>query len=273
VVAHALSAIDQAIWDAAARAQDQPLWATLSRSETPPSLPAVYGTVWAPETMPEVALVASQAKEAGLIGVKVAYAAGLPSLDSEAVTLRALRQALDPEQCIMVDWQTGGTVEDLRQRHDLYTEVGLRWLEEPFDREAFASYEIAAKFSAIDLAAGESETRLAGFERFADAGVRVLQPDLGRCGGLSAASEVAALASRLSLLTVPHSWSTPIIDEVNLHWVIASGLELVETPMHADRLARGIARQLDPSTRRIANAPTAVGHGVELDLRTFELAK
>lgn len=266
VVAHALSAIEQALWDAQSRSLGVPLWSALSPGEDSPRGPALYGTVWCPTSEEESFDLGRQARARGLVGVKIAYPAGLLDPVAEQSRLIALRSGLGEDRSIMVDWQTRGSLTQLIERLPGYHAVGVNWIEEPFDREDFSSYESAAGISDIPLAAGESETRLLGFQRLADAGVRVLQPDIGRCGGYLAAMEVARLTTSLGISVVPHSWSTAIIDAVNLHWAIACKLDLIEMPFQDNRNLPGKVELVDFNNRGHLAIPSGVGLGIEINL-------
>jgi len=265
VVVHALSAIEQALWDAQARNKEVPLWSAISPDEDPQHGPALYGTLWCPTSEEKCFDLGRRARASGLAGIKVAYSVGLLDPVVERSRLFALRSGLGEDRSIMVDWQTRGSLVELIERLPGYQGIGVRWVEEPFDREDFSSYEQAAGISEIPLAAGESETRLLGFQRLADAGVRVLQPDLGRCGGLLAAMDVARLAQRLGIDVVPHSWSTAIIDAVNLHWAIACKLDLIETPFDGRKIPDMVG-VVDYENAGHLAVPLKAGLGIDVDL-------
>jgi L-alanine-DL-glutamate epimerase-like enolase superfamily enzyme len=266
VVAHALSAIEQALWDAQSRSKGVPVWSAISPGEDPQRGPALYGTVWCPTSEEKSFDLGRQARAKGLAGVKIAYSAGLLDPVVEQSRLLALRSGLGDDRSIMIDWQTRGSLPQLIERLPGYHAVGVSWVEEPFDLEDFSSYERAAGISDIPLAAGESETRLLGFQRLADAGVQVLQPDIGRCGGYLAAMDVARLATSLGIGVVPHSWSTAIIDAVNLHWAIACKLDLIEMPFQDNRNTPGMVEFVDYNNRGHLAVPSGAGLGITINL-------
>src|SRR5574340_702382 len=74
-------------------------------------------------------------------------------------------------------------------------ELGIFWLEDFLHPDNFAGYARAAEQGRID----------------------VLQPDLSRCGGLTAGKQIADLATRRQLGCAPHAWLTGLLRAASLH--------------------------------------------------------
>lgn len=270
VVSHALSALEAAVWDLRGRAQEEPLWRLLSRPGAEASGPRAYGTTWFPDSRQMLGESLAAMRAHSLSGVKVAYRRdAVPSAEEEASVLRWLRGELGPSVGLFVDWQSQGSVDDLLRRLDVYDEVALGWIEEPFDRDSLAEYEKLAASSPPPLAAGESETRLVGFRALLDAGVTVLQPDLGRCG-LRVATQAADISKAAGVSVVPHQWGSDLNRAVNVHWAIAQGLELTERRLDPAPLVDSLIRWDLPVSGERYDIPTAGGLGVEIDATAFE---
>jgi L-rhamnonate dehydratase len=228
VVVHALSALEHALYDVRGKLDRVPVWKLLNPSIADPVGPAAYATVWAPETRVGIEELAARAVTDGLAGVKVAYPRrGVPGGD-EGAFLRRLREALGPHIDLMVDLQSRGTQRMLPVQLAGYAEAGVAWIEEPFPTDRLDLYERLASDSPVAIAAGERETTLAGFRRLLEAGVSVLQPDVGRCGGLTAGCSIAKMARSAGARAVPHGWGTGVNVAANVHWAVATQSQLVE---------------------------------------------
>jgi L-alanine-DL-glutamate epimerase-like enolase superfamily enzyme len=270
VVSHALSALEAALWDLLGQVGGEPLWRLLSRPGHQASGPRAYGTTWFSDSRELLAESLAAMRAHSLSGVKVAYRRdAVPSPDEEASVLRWLRGELGPSAGLSVDWQSQGSVDDLLRRLEVYDEVSLGWIEEPFDRDGLAEYEKLAASAPMPLAAGESETRLVGFRAFLDAGVTVLQPDLGRCG-LQVATQAAEISKAAGVSVVPHQWGSNLNRAVNVHWAIAQGLELTERRLDPAPLVDSLIRWDAPVSGECYDIPTKGGAGAEIDATAFQ---
>jgi D-galactarolactone cycloisomerase len=228
VVVHALSALEQALHDVRGKFAGIPVWKILNPDAEGLLGPAAYATLWAPGTETDLAALAVRAKTEGLAGVKVAYTrSGVPGGDERAF-LRRVREAIGSGVDLMVDLQCRGDYKTLPARLLDYAQVGIAWVEEPFPTDRLDLYERLASDSAVPIAAGERETNLADFRRLLDAGVSILQPDLGRCGGLRIGCRVAEMARTAGARAVPHGWGTGVNLAANVHWAVATQSDLVE---------------------------------------------
>ena len=106
-----------------------------------------------------------------------------------------------------------------------------------------------------------------GFEDLVECGVKVLQPDVAICGGLTVAVQVSDLASAANRKCVPHCFSTGINLAASLHWMAACGPEnaLVEYCLRPSPLMRKLVRNLPPLVDGYVPVPQEPGLGVELD--------
>ena len=71
--------------------------------------------------------------------------------------------------------------------------------------------------TSIPIAAGERLTNKVEFAQLiAASAVDILQPDLGRCGGLLEGKKIAAISEAHGLQIAPHCYSGPIVAAANL---------------------------------------------------------
>ena len=147
-------------------------------------------------------------------------------------------------------------------------ELGIYWLEEPFEPDEFEAYAKLADTVDIRVAAGEEEATRWGFRELIERGhVDVIQPDVTRCGGLSEALEDRARRrNSRGLACVPHAWKSGIIKAASLH--LNAVLEtahfqeycVAETPINLL-----LTRERMPVKDGWVAVPDKPGLGVELD--------
>lgn len=216
--AMALSGLDIALWDLRGKATGWPLYRLLGGRAKP--VPAYAGGIslgWqAPEAL---------AEEAATYVAQGYRALKLRVGDSPARDLaraRAVRAALGPDVDILVDANTSYSVEDVRRTMPGYEELAIGWLEEPFPPHDIRSYKEAAKLGTVSLAAGENHFTRFEFNRLIEDGaIRIAQPDLSKCGGVTETMRIAALTSAWKIPVNPHTSATGINMAATIHLLAA----------------------------------------------------
>ncbi len=221
---HALGAIDIALWDIAGKAAGVPTWKLLG-TERPDavrpyaSLLPNTGSTW--EDFAET--LAGQAIDASRRGFRAAKLEllttgpyrhmGLDMPDEKMVdVIAAVREAVGPEFAIMVDvgyawddWRTAMSVIEAWEPYDVF------FLETPLWTDDIDGYAELVKHAPMPIAAGEWLSSHYEFDEYVrKQALDVLQPDVGRVGGLTEAIRVAEMAEQHGLLVVPHGWKTGI---------------------------------------------------------------
>jgi L-alanine-DL-glutamate epimerase-like enolase superfamily enzyme len=141
------------------------------------------------------------------------------------------------------------------------------WFEEPTPPDDVAGMARVAAGTSIPIATGERLTTKTEFARVLEAGAAsILQPNLGRAGGILEGKKIAALAEAHNAQIAPHLYCGPIVGAANAqlaacspNFLILEGIldwggfhaEILKTPLHWEE------GYLIP--------PTAPGLGVELD--------
>ncbi|MGR3484612.1 MAG: mandelate racemase/muconate lactonizing enzyme family protein [Paracoccaceae bacterium] len=137
------------------------------------------------------------------------------------------------------------------------------WFEEPVapDDEAGLARVCAGP---LPVAAGERLTTAPEFARALAAGVAVVQPALGRAGGLWQGLRIAMLAEAAGAQIAPHLYAGPVEWAANLHLAVTrpnlAVVETIETPFH-DALIGGRIRAADGH----ADPGDAPGLGIAVD--------
>jgi len=138
------------------------------------------------------------------------------------------------------------------------------WFEEPMPPDDLHGLAEVAAATSIPVATGE---RLCGKLEFAAAlraGARILQPALGRAGGIWEGKKIAILAEGHSAQIAPHLYAGPVEWAANVHLAVSCPnilmVEAIETPFH-EALVTGRPRV----ENGFVAAPTAPGLGITLN--------
>lgn len=123
----------------------------------------------------------------------------------------AMRRHVGDEIGLMVDVNHGYTaraaIESARRMED----AGLLWIEEPVLPEDVPGYAAISAAVPTAIAGGEALASLASFrDCFAADAFSVVQPDLTVCGGYTGFLRIAALAAAYDLPVMPHVFGTII---------------------------------------------------------------
>jgi len=214
----AMSGIDMALWDIRAKAAGVPLYRLLGGARK--GVPAYAGGVSLGYQPPDELIEEARAStEKGYKALKLRVG-DTPARDIER--MRAIREAFGPQLDILTDANIGYSVADVRRVMPAMDELGIGWLEEPFPAHDYRSYREARGFGRTPLAAGENHYTRFEFNRvIEDGAITVLQPDLSKCGGITEALRIAAMASAYKLPIHPHSSMTGLNHAATIHFLAA----------------------------------------------------
>jgi galactonate dehydratase len=121
-------------------------------------------------------------------------------------TIEAIRNAVGNRADILIG--THGQITPSVSRR-LAKRLGL---EEPCPPENFEEMARIAASTTIPIATGERLAYVHDFQKlFAAGACHFAQPDLGSCGGVTAAKQISALAEAHYVLMAPHVWGGPVI--------------------------------------------------------------
>jgi L-alanine-DL-glutamate epimerase-like enolase superfamily enzyme len=158
------------------------------------------------------------------------------------------------------------------------------WFEEPVPPDDWAGMARVAAATTIPVAAGERLTTVGEFIRLLDAGVDIVQPNLGRAGGMLEGKKIASVAAAHNAQLAPHLYCGPIVGAANIQLATCSpNFSILEgigdwSGFHADLLktpitwedghvvpstAPGLGFELDED---VARAHPYTGDGLHLDM-------
>lgn len=217
-----ISAIDIALWDIAGKHYGVPVYRLLGgafRTRVQPYATGFYRLKGQGEAK-RLGEEAIHHFEAGfsLMKVKLGY-----GIEDDLACMAEIGRAIQGKPItLMVDTNHAyGRADALRLGRAL-EQYNLRWYEEPVAPEDIAGYvEMREKLS-IPIAGGENEHTLYGFRELLGAGaVDIAQPDLGSCGGITAARHIIAIAQSHGVQVNPHVWGSAIAQAASLQLLAA----------------------------------------------------
>ena len=271
-----ISAVDNALWDIAGKAFNQPVHKLLG-AKYHDRVKAYASTLFRPA--PDAMRAAVQEYLSyGFRAIKFGWGVFGYDHDLDIRLVRAAREEAGPDVDLMVDpgwygtrYQSPFKPRSLKEWVRLVRameELNVYWLEDFIHPENFAGYaEVAAHCTTLRLAAGEQLSGMYDFERLAGEGtVDVLQPDLSRCGGLTVGKQIADMAMRKQINVVPHAWLTDLLKAAALH---LNAYLLDSLYMEYNVASSSLLNQLceDPIQMRdgMIEVPTGSGLGVTVD--------
>lgn len=275
----AISAVDIALWDLAGKHYGEPVHRLLGgafRDRVQPYATGFYRLRGQGEA-PRLADEALAHFEAGfrLMKVKLGY-----GVDDDIAVIRAVARAIEGRGVtLMVDTNHAyGRAEALRLGYVL-DELDLRWYEEPVAPEDIDGYcELRARLR-TPIAGGENEHTLHGFrELLGRHAVDIAQPDVGSCGGLTAARHIVALAQANGIEVNPHVWGSAVAQAASLHLIaalpVAHHSVFARPPvLEYDRSSHPFRRELvtEPIEMADGAVPVPQGPGLGITLRAETL--
>lgn len=191
----------------------------------------------------------------------------LESLERSALFCKRLREAVGTRADLLFGTHGQFTVSGARRMARRLEPYDPLWFEEPCPPETPEAMAEIARATSIPIATGERLTTKYEFARvLATGAASILQPALGRVGGILEAKKIAAMAEPHYAQIAPHLYCGPIEGAANLqlaasipNFLILESIERWDG-FHA-RILKTPMRWEDGHVI----PPTAPGLGVELD--------
>jgi L-alanine-DL-glutamate epimerase-like enolase superfamily enzyme len=185
--------------------------------------------------------------------------------------LEAVRSAIGPDVALLVDVQYAFPDADtaLRVVRD-WQDLDLYFVETPLWPDDLEGYARLSAEQPIPIAAGEwLTTRFEHIDLMDRGKVSVVQPDIGRVGGLTEARRVVELAGERNLRVVPHLWKTGISIAAAVHLAaVTAHCDYIEF-LPAELTLSSLRRELTSSDLQMVDGviplPTEPGLGIELN--------
>jgi len=274
----AISAIDMALWDIRAKSAGRPLYELLGglRHERLPACASTHPSL--PTIEENVAQLASYS-DRGYRFIKTGFGkkgdaqlGRFPLRDIEFV--RELRSAVGDDIGLIVDFGKG-------VRYDFPTvarfvreceEVGLRWIEEPFDPKCLEAHRRLRAATSTPIGGGERESTVEGFQRLIETGLfDVIGVDPAKALGITGFRKVATLVEQRGLALNTHAWSTAITTAASVHLSLtAPTCHLMEFKPEWNVMQHELVDEPPGPVGGWAYPLKEPGLGVEVKLKTIE---
>lgn len=185
IAAHAISALDTALWDLKARALGLPLFLLLPAHRT--SVPAYGSGGFTSYTIEQVAEQLAGWVEQGIPRVKMKIGKGWGRHEAEAVArVRAARAAIGPEATLMVDANGAYTSKQAVRMGQALADYDVSYFEEPVSSDHLRQLAFVRERVSQAVAAGEYGYDPWYFRDMLQArAVDILQADVTRCLGIT----------------------------------------------------------------------------------------
>jgi D-galactarolactone cycloisomerase len=191
----------------------------------------------------------------------------------------AMRRQIGSEMALMVDINQGYTARAAIEAARRMEAAELLWIEEPVPPEDIPGYQAVSAAVPVAISGGEALGSLAAFRDLLSAKTfSLVQPDLSVCGGFTGMARVAALADAFDIPAMPHVFGTV----VNYHASLQMGAVLTTRRgggpapfpfMEADVTFNpllGVLGDIRPDGEGFVQIPDAPGLGFELDVERLE---
>lgn len=258
----AISSADIALWDLKAKAFGVPLYRLLGPyTDTVP----VYGSGgWTSFSESELVEEQTGYVERGIPRVKMKVAKDFGRSEAEDLKrLAAVRKAVGDDVEIFVDANNGYYAKQAIAMSKRFEEYNVRWFEEPVLADDIQGLAEISRATTIPVATGEHEYTKYGFkELIAQGGADIVQPDVGRVGGVTEWMKVAHLAHAFNLPVAPHA-----VQLVHLHLACATpNLRVVEYLGVSEETDKIFYTEFpEPKNGMWSPYPDRPGLGLELD--------
>jgi L-alanine-DL-glutamate epimerase-like enolase superfamily enzyme len=232
----AFAGLEIACWDILGKARNRPVWALLGgkinqkiRSYTYlyPQPGEDASEFWVNADM--TAQAAARYVEMGFTAVKFDPAGPYTIRGGHEPAMSDITRSV--EFCRKIREAVGDRADLLFGTHGQFTTPGAirmgrelepynpLWYEEPIPPDNLLEFAEVARQVRIPLATGERLTTKAEFGTLLRAGgVKILQPALGRLGGIMEAKKVAAIAEIFNAEMAPHLYAGPVEWAANVHF-------------------------------------------------------
>jgi len=276
IVTGALAAIDIALWDLKGKRLGLPVYKLLGGAWT--KRLSCYSSVGgnAARTVDEVVrAVAKRVEKEQPAAVKIRWDGDRTRQDvdikGDVEKAKAVRQLLGDDFVIGFDanngYSVGGAIRVGRELEDL----GYSWFEEPVQHYNVSAMGEVAQRLDITVSAGEQTYTLQGLKDLINAGVRMVQPDIVKMGGITGMMQCVALARAHGVELVPHQTQPVVGHLANIH-VLSTLMHLAKPVELADQWERGEPVFINPSkpVEGYFEVPEQPGLGIQVNEDEFE---
>jgi len=267
----ALAAVDIALWDIKGKTLGLPVHKLLGgawRTEVP-----FYASIGGNAARPVdevVRVVEARWRRETPAAIKIRRDGDRSKLDldipGDIAKARAVRRLVGDDFPLAFDANNGYSVGGAMRVGRALEELGYVWFEEPVQHYDVRGMGEVAQRLDITVSAAEQTYTPQALVDMIHAGVRMVQPDIIKMGGITGLMQCAAICHAHGVELVPHQTQPTIGHVANLH-VLAALMHLTKPAEYADASGRmdvGFRNPPRPSDGRFA-VPQGPGLGLEVD--------
>ncbi len=272
----ALAALDIALWDLKGKLLDQPIYKLLGGAWRT-SLP-FYASIGGngERSVDEVVRIVETRLRDNPAAVKIRFDNDRTRLDGDIpgdiAKAQAVRRLVGDGFPLAFDANNGYSLGGAIRVGRALEELGFWWFEEPVQHYHLKAMGEVARRLDITISAGEQTYTLSGLADLIDAGVRMVQPDVVKMGGITGLCRCIALALAHGVELAPHQTQPTIGHMASLH-LAASQLHTTKPCEWNDPSARQHAVFENPPKPIDGLFHLPAGPGLGLRLNEAELAK
>ncbi len=278
----AFSGLEIACWDILGKDRDRPVWALLGgkMNDRVRAYSYLYplphhdmAAFWTSPSMAAEAAVAAvdqgytavKFDPAGPYTMRGGHMPAMSDIHASVAFCKAIRDAVGDRADLLFgthgQFTTAGAIR-LGQALEPFSPL---WFEEPIPPDNVAQMARVAQAVRIPVATGERLTTKAEFaEVLRQGAAEILQPALGRSGGIWETKKIAAIAEVHNAQMAPHLYAGPIEWAANVHLAVSIPnilmAETIETEYHRDLIGGAIVVE-----NGFIPAPTGAGLGIDVD--------
>jgi galactonate dehydratase len=280
----AFSGLEIACWDILGKARERPVWALLGgkMNEKVRSYTYLYpepdedaAEFWVNADM--TAEAAARAVKQGFTAVKFDPAGPYTIRGGHEPALSDISRSV--AFCAKIRAAVGDSADLLFGTHGQFTTPGAirmgralepynpLWYEEPIPPDNLAEFAEVARAVAVPLATGERLTTKTEFGALLRlGGVKILQPALGRVGGIWEAKKIAAMAEVYNAEMAPHLYAGPVEWAANIHFATSiPNILMAETIQTGGAFHLALIKHTLVWENGYILPPDAPGLGIEFD--------
>lgn len=272
---HTLSGIDIALWDLLGKKLGEPVFSLLGYNKVFPKLP--YASQLFGNDATETYEKAKKAAADGFKALKFGWGVfGRSTLENDIEQLNAARKGIGEENYLMIDagavW--GEELYEAKKRLKALEDVNAYWLEEPFINGALGPYKhLSESVPRIALAGGEGCNNYVQAEAMIEfAGVKFIQIDAGRIGGISQAKRVVERAAEKNITYVNHTFTSHLALSASLQPYAGNEKDFIsEYPVELKSLAQEIGlEKILPDQHGLLQVPERPGLGITVNVEALK---
>ncbi|WP_299848835.1 mandelate racemase/muconate lactonizing enzyme family protein [uncultured Roseovarius sp.] len=278
----AFSGLEIACWDILGKARDRPVWALLGGRMNDRIRAYTYlyplphhdiTAFWnsadmAAETavaMVEKGYTALKFDPAGPYTLRGGHMPAMSDIEQSVAFCKTIRQAVGMKADLLFGTHGQFTTAGAIRLGKALEPYGPLWFEEPIPPDNLNEMAKVAQAVSIPIATGERLTTKAEFAPVLRAGAAtILQPALGRAGGIWEMKKVAAMAEVYNAQMAPHLYAGPVEWVANIH--LGASIpnllmaETIDTPFH-----NALIRNTIKVENGYITPPETPGLGIEVD--------